>query len=330
MDPGETTQSEHSAEVGRSRSGLFGLCRPRKTVSPVVQQGCHDLTCATKCRMPLRNSAADEGQEACPEPDSDSAWSTLPEHLIETIMQMLQEDSPPALNYNNRAAMQTQFAATSVSRSWRKVGRRAFFRSLWDQSGAIKHPVQLFGLSPATLPAQLTKCDVRREYDSTRPKAVKYTLRLSDRSGSSTFMMTALQVSRLDMKIFLSSSCSGTPCAQIETNLLGTKYELVLDRTVQPFAQHQATHSHTPLLTYDKLSSMQSMHSMRSASCDFDVPVVDLPATAHPHCSSAKFRRRPVWSACKHIGSLKPFQQFQICQTGQIRAAFAIALRRPC
>lgn len=90
------------------------------------------------------------------------------------------------------------------------------------------------------------------------------------------------------MKIFLSSSCSGTPCAQIETNLLGTKYELVLDRTVQPFAQHQATHSHTPLLTYDKLSSMQSMHSMRSASCDFDVPVVDLPATAHPHCSSAK------------------------------------------
>lgn len=88
------------------------------------------------------------------------------------------------------------------------------------------------------------------------------------------------------MKIFLSSSCSGTPCAQIETNLLGTKYELVLDRTVQPFVQHQAMHSHTPLLTYDKLSSMQTMHSMRSASCDFDVPVVDLPATAHLQCSS--------------------------------------------
>lgn len=89
---------------------------------------------------------------------------------------------------------------------------------------------------------------------------------------------------RLDMKIFLSSSCEGVPCAQIETNLLGTKYELVFNSTVQPFAQHQATHSHTPLLTYDKLSSM---HSMRSASCDFDVPVVDLPATSHPHCSSA-------------------------------------------
>lgn len=95
------------------------------------------------------------------------------------------------------------------------------------------------------------------------------------------------------MKIFLSSSCEGTPCAQIETNLLGTKYEVVLDATVQPFAQHQATHSHTPLLTYNKLPSLQnmhsrrSMHSMRSASCDLDVPVVDLPSISNPHSGSS-------------------------------------------
>ena len=42
--------------------------------------------------------------------------------------------------------LQTQFAATSVSKSWRQIGRRAFFRNLWDQSGVVKHPVQLFGL----------------------------------------------------------------------------------------------------------------------------------------------------------------------------------------
>ena len=42
--------------------------------------------------------------------------------------------------------LQTQFAATSVSKSWRQVGRRAFFRNLFEQSGAIKHPVQLFGV----------------------------------------------------------------------------------------------------------------------------------------------------------------------------------------
>lgn len=42
--------------------------------------------------------------------------------------------------------LQTQFAVTSVSKTWRQIGRRAFFTSLWDQSGAVKHPVQLFGL----------------------------------------------------------------------------------------------------------------------------------------------------------------------------------------
>ena len=50
--------------------------------------------------------------------------------------------------------------------------------------------------SPQALPHQLVKCVMKREYDSTRPRAVKYTLRLGDRVGNSTFMMTALQVSR--------------------------------------------------------------------------------------------------------------------------------------
>ena len=81
------------------------------------------------------------------------------------------------------------------------------------------------------------------------------------------------------MRIFLSSSCGETPCARIETNLLGTKYEVVLDRTVQPFAQHQATHSHTPLLTFDKLPSLPPMQSVLSVSDEYDVPVVDLPST---------------------------------------------------
>ena len=50
--------------------------------------------------------------------------------------------------------------------------------------------------SPKALPSQLVKCVMKRENDSTRPKAVKYTLRMGDRVGSSTFMMTALQASR--------------------------------------------------------------------------------------------------------------------------------------
>ena len=49
---------------------------------------------------------------------------------------------------------------------------------------------------PEGLPSQLVKCVMKREYDLTRPKAVKYTLRLGDRIGQSSYMMTALQVSR--------------------------------------------------------------------------------------------------------------------------------------
>ena len=88
---------------------------------------------------------------------------------------------------------------------------------------------------------------------------------------------------RLDIRIYLASSCTGTPCARIETNLLGTRYEIVLDSTVQPFAQHETMHSHTPLLTYDRLLSanqVQSMQSVQSVSDEFDVPVLDLHSTS--------------------------------------------------
>ena len=64
--------------------------------------------------------------------------------------------------------------------------------SLGHQTLSFALPLQ----GPEGLPNQLVKCVMKREYDSTRPKAVKYSLRLGDRIGQSTFMMTALQVSR--------------------------------------------------------------------------------------------------------------------------------------
>lgn len=50
--------------------------------------------------------------------------------------------------------------------------------------------------SPETEPNQLVKCVMKREYDSSQKRAVKYTLKLGDRLSNSTFLMTALQVSR--------------------------------------------------------------------------------------------------------------------------------------
>lgn len=50
--------------------------------------------------------------------------------------------------------------------------------------------------SPETEHNQLVKCVMKREYNSSQKRAIKYTLKLGDRLSNSTFLMTALQVSR--------------------------------------------------------------------------------------------------------------------------------------
>lgn len=93
-------------------------------------------------------------------------------------------------------------------------------------------------------------------------------------------------VCRLDIKIHLSSSCKGTPCARIQTNLLGTKYDVVLDKTVRPFIQYEQTHSHAsgcshpplaplgPPMTNSASDSAGILLSSRYHSW-FDVPMLD-------------------------------------------------------
>ena len=111
-------KANQSAEVGRSRSGLFGFFRPQKTVSPLTQQGSQDVVAAAKSRTrSVGDSRADDDQEACPEPDLDSAWSTLPEYLIEAIMHKLQEDSSPALQHSNKQTIQVHNTSSSPQQS---------------------------------------------------------------------------------------------------------------------------------------------------------------------------------------------------------------------
>lgn len=291
MAEGWTSTDRHSPskqqadlQKPRPRFGLSAFFRPQKTVCPLTQQAALDGVHGTKAE-PLTSSPPAQLEGMDDRADRCSAWGTLPEHLVEAVMQLLLEEPQPPLHSTSKPIKQTQFAVTAVSQLWRQIGRRIFFRSMWSSSGAIKHPVQLLELSPAPVHscAQLVKCVMKREYDSSQKKSVRYTLRQGDRLSSSTFLMTALQASRLDIRIYLASSCTGTPCARIETNLLGTRYEIVLDSTVQPFAQHETMHSHTPLLTYDRLLSANQVHSMQSVqsvSDEFDVPVLDLPSTS--------------------------------------------------
>lgn len=184
---------EASAKSVRTRSGLFGFFRPQKTVSPLTQQATQDLPVAKPRTSPQTLRTQDEAHDSGIPAESGSAWSTLPEHLIESVMEMLQTETSPPLHHSNKTSrqvcrlllqsvaassatqrlhlklafhmrvpsnlgrmthgnnsmscsLQTQFAVTSVSKNWRQIGRRAFFKELWNSSGAITHPVQLFGL----------------------------------------------------------------------------------------------------------------------------------------------------------------------------------------
>lgn len=107
LEPDHATQPKQPAEVARSCSGLFGFFRPQKTVSPLTHQTPHDVLSAAKSSASsLERGSADNSQELSHAPDPDSAWSTLPEHLIESIMQMLQTESPPPMHHSLKAARQ--------------------------------------------------------------------------------------------------------------------------------------------------------------------------------------------------------------------------------
>ena len=107
LKPDHTAQSKEPAEVARSRSGLFGFFRPQKTVSPLTHPTPHDIFSVANCcaSSPGRGPANDR-QEPSHAPDPGSAWSTLPEHLIESIMQMLQTESPPPMHHSVKTIRQ--------------------------------------------------------------------------------------------------------------------------------------------------------------------------------------------------------------------------------
>ena len=99
---------QESTKATRTRSGLFGFFRPQKTVSPLTQQVSQDVPAVSKpAAATVGTGTADSSRDHC---SPDSAWGTLPEHLIESIMQILQTEVPPptygGMHHSNRAACQ--------------------------------------------------------------------------------------------------------------------------------------------------------------------------------------------------------------------------------
>lgn len=99
----------------RTRSGLLGFFRPQKTVSPLTHQAAQDVSVAVKKQTLAAGSCpARASRDPGDETEPCSAWSTLPEHLIESIMQMLQTNLPAPLHHNNKAERQVHRIITHL------------------------------------------------------------------------------------------------------------------------------------------------------------------------------------------------------------------------
>jgi hypothetical protein len=101
-----SVSQEASAKSIRTRSGLFGFFRPQKTVSPLTQQATQDLPVAKPRIPPQTFITEDEGHDSGIPAESGSAWSTLPEHLIESVMEMLQTEIPPPMHHSSKTSRQ--------------------------------------------------------------------------------------------------------------------------------------------------------------------------------------------------------------------------------
>ncbi len=101
-----SVSQEPSAKSIRTRSGLFGFFRPQKTVSPLTQQATQDLPVAKPRTPPQIFRTEDHCHDSGIPAESGSAWSTLPEHLIENVMEMLQTEMPPPMHHSNKTSRQ--------------------------------------------------------------------------------------------------------------------------------------------------------------------------------------------------------------------------------
>ena len=84
----------------RKRAGFLAFLRPRVTVSPISHQPLHDTRPEA-----VHKSALHTAPQIHESPNVESSdWSNLPEHLIESILTMLQDENDDALQRENRLA----------------------------------------------------------------------------------------------------------------------------------------------------------------------------------------------------------------------------------
>ena len=104
-DRHSTSKQQADLQKPRARFGLSAFFRPQKTVCPLTQQAALDGVHGTKaepdtCSPPAQLADVDGMVDRC------SAWGTLPEHLVEAVMQLLLEEPQPSLHSTSKSNKQ--------------------------------------------------------------------------------------------------------------------------------------------------------------------------------------------------------------------------------
>ena len=97
----QPTGSQVTHSRARSRSGLLAFLRPRQTVSPGAQNASPDQATASRINT-LSPSSVQPDTNCTPVFDSD--WSNLPDHLIESVLHVLQSSESDPLHPSNKPA----------------------------------------------------------------------------------------------------------------------------------------------------------------------------------------------------------------------------------
>lgn len=87
---GQPTGSQKTCNRERKRSGLVAFLRPRQTVSPGPHHAPHDQRAASRSKELLLEPPQTLSNCSNGTNDANSDWSNLPDHLIESIMHILQ------------------------------------------------------------------------------------------------------------------------------------------------------------------------------------------------------------------------------------------------
>lgn len=254
------------------RSGHGCMSQGTSSVSPLPQPCCS----ADGCTEILGSDDEEESQGLM--------LDDLPDEILENVMYQLRQSMSDIGSDTQsgkrgqrlpREDVRSLLAVGSVSRKWRDMSQRIFYKSPWDINERLhtftyQHPIQMFCTSPVGPRGSrsgLVKCFVKRHrMDETGGRLVISMYIGKYQSSRSNFMMSALGRGRSSYEIYLQHAHKAQgkePCAKLECNMLCTSYTLKLSDEMHSYVENSIAFQEYDALIEKNVLSLQYRARMR-------------------------------------------------------------------